>query len=287
MGAPKRVEVQMRTVTLKGGVKVPVFGLGTWRMGERTSARAAEVAALKLGLELGVRLIDTAEMYGEGVAEEIVGQAMGGLRDSVYLVSKVYPHNASRKGTLAACERSLKRLKTDRLDLYLLHWRGSHPLAETVEGFEALQKAGKIVSWGVSNFDVDDLDALAGVPDGGNCASNQVLYHLGSRGIEFGLLAKCQAARIMVMAYSPLGQGALLRKPALGKIAAKHACQPAAVALAWVLRQKGVITIPKATQPEHVRANIKALDVELDPHDLAALDSAFPPPRRARPLEMT
>jgi len=286
MGAPKRVEVQMRTVTLKGGVKVPVFGLGTWRMGERTSARAAEVAALKLGLELGVRLIDTAEMYGEGVAEEIVGEAMGGLRDSIYLVSKVYPHNASRKGTLAACERSLKRLKTDRLDLYLLHWRGSHPLAETVEGFEALQKAGKIVSWGVSNFDVDDLDALAGVPDGGNCASNQVLYHLGSRGIEWGLLAKCQAARIMVMAYSPLGQGALLRKPALGKIAAKHACEPAAVALAWVLRQKGVITIPKATQPEHVRANIKALDVKLDPHDLAALDSAFPPPRRARPLEM-
>jgi diketogulonate reductase-like aldo/keto reductase len=256
-------------------------------MGERTSARAAEVAALKLGLELGVRLIDTAEMYGEGVAEEIVGEAMGGLRDSIYLVSKVYPHNASRKGTLAACERSLKRLKTDRLDLYLLHWRGSHPLAETVEGFEALQKAGKIVSWGVSNFDVDDLDALGGVPDGGNCASNQVLYHLGSRGIEWRLLAKCQAARIMVMAYSPLGQGALLRKPALGKIAAKHACEPAAVALAWVLRQKGVITIPKATQPEHVRANIKALDVKLDQDDLAALDSAFPPPRRARPLDMT
>jgi len=277
----------MRTVTLKGGVKVPVFGLGTWRMGERTSARAAEVAALKLGLELGVRLIDTAEMYGEGVAEEIVGEAMGGLRDSIYLVSKVYPHNASRKGTLAACERSLKRLKTDRLDLYLLHWRGSHPLAQTVEGFEALRRAGKIVSWGVSNFDVDDLDALAGVPDGGNCASNQVLYHLGSRGVEWGLLAKCQAARIMVMAYSPLGQGALLRKPALGKIAAKHACEPAAVALAWVLRQKGVITIPKATQPAHVRANIKALDVKLDQDDLAALDSALPPPRRGRPLDMT
>src|SRR5262249_4590777 len=171
--------------------------------------------------------------------------------------------------------------------LYLLHWRGSHPLAQTVEGFEALRRAGKIVSWGVSNFDVDDLDALAGVPDGGNCASNQVLYHLGSRGVEWGLLAKCQAARIMVMAYSPLGQGALLRKPALGKIAAKHACDPAAVALAWVLRQRGVITIPKATQPEHVRANIKALDVKLDQDDLAALDSAFPPPRRARPLDMS
>jgi diketogulonate reductase-like aldo/keto reductase len=277
----------MRTVTLKEGVKVPVFGLGTWRMGERRSQRAAEVAALKLGLELGIRLIDTAEMYGEGVAEEIVGEAMGGLRDSIYLVSKVYPHNASRKGTLAACERSLKRLKTDRLDLYLLHWRGSHPLAETVAGFEALRKAGKIVNWGVSNFDVADLDALAGVPDGSSCASNQVLYHLGSRGIEFRLLAKCQAARLMLMAYSPLGQGALLRKPALGKIAAKHACDPAAVALAWVLRQSGVITIPKATQPEHVRANMKALEVELDQDDLALLDSAFPPPRRARPLDMT
>jgi diketogulonate reductase-like aldo/keto reductase len=277
----------MRTVTLKEGVKVPVFGLGTWRMGERRSQRAAEVAALKLGLELGIRLIDTAEMYGEGVAEEIVGEAMGGLRDSIYLVSKVYPHNASRKGTLAACERSLKRLKTDRLDLYLLHWRGSHPLAETVAGFEALRKAGKIVNWGVSNFDVADLDALAGVPDGSSCASNQVLYHLGSRGIEFRLLAKCQAARLMLMAYSPLGQGALLRNPALGKIAAKHACDPAAVALAWVLRQSGVITIPKATQPEHVRANMKALEVELDQDDLALLDSAFPPPRRARPLDMT
>jgi diketogulonate reductase-like aldo/keto reductase len=277
----------MRTVTLKSGARVPVFGLGTWRMGERRSERAAEVRALKLGLELGVRLIDTAEMYGEGVAEEIVGEAMGGLRDSIYLVSKVYPHNASRKGTAAACERSLKRLKTDRLDLYLLHWRGSHPLAETVEGFEALKKAGKVLNWGVSNFDVDDLDALAGVPDASNCACNQVLYHLGSRGIEWRLLAKCQAARIMVMAYSPLGQGALLRKPALGKIAAKHTCDPAAVALAWGLRQPGVITIPKATQPEHVRANIKALDVKLDQDDLAALDSAFPPPRRARPLDMT
>ncbi|MBO0739994.1 MAG: aldo/keto reductase [Hyphomicrobiaceae bacterium] len=277
----------MQRVTIKGGVKVPVFGLGTWRMGERRSDRAAEVAALKLGLELGVRLIDTAEMYGEGRAEEIAGEAMVGLRDSIYLVSKVYPHNASRKGTVAACERSLKRLKTDRLDLYLLHWRGSHPLSETVAGFEALQKAGKIVSWGVSNFDVDDLDTLAGVPNGANCASNQVLYHLGSRGIEWQLLAKCQAGRIMVMAYSPLGQGALLRKPALGKIAAKHACDPAAVALAWVLRQKGVITIPKASRPEHVRANVKALEVKLDQEDLAALDRAFPPPQRARPLDMT
>jgi diketogulonate reductase-like aldo/keto reductase len=276
----------MQTVTLKTGEAVPVLGLGTWRMGERRAQRAAEVRAIKLGLELGLGLIDTAEMYGEGVAEEIVGEAIGGARDGIYLVSKVYPHNASRRGVVAACERSLKRLKTDRLDLYLLHWRGSHPLAETVAGFEALKKAGKIRNWGVSNFDVDDLDALAGVADGGNCASNQVLYHLGARGIEWQLLAKCQVARIMVMAYSPLGQGALVRKPALDKIARKHGSDPAAVALAWVLRQPGVITIAKATQPEHVHANIKVLDIELAADDLAALDAAFPPPKRARPLEM-
>jgi len=277
----------MRTVTLRSGEKVPVLGLGTWRMGERASERAAEVKAVQLGLELGIRLVDTAEMYGEGKAEEIVGEAMGRLREEIYLVSKVYPHNASRKGAIAACERSLKRLKTDRLDLYLLHWRGSHPLAETVEAFEALKKDGKIRNWGVSNLDAGDMDELAGVPNGKGCASNQVLYHLGSRGIEWQLLAKCQKAKIMVMAYSPLGQGPLLRKPALGKIAAKHGCDAAAVALAWVLRQPEVVTIPKATNPEHVRANIKAVDVKLDADDLAALDAAFPPPKRATGLDMT
>jgi diketogulonate reductase-like aldo/keto reductase len=277
----------MQTVALKTGEKVPVLGLGTWRMGERASERAAERNAVQLGLELGIRLVDTAEMYGEGKAEEIVGEAMGRLRDEIYLVSKVYPHNASRKGAIAACERSLKRLKTDRLDLYLLHWRGSHPLAETVEAFEALKKDGKIRNWGVSNLDAGDMDELAGVPNGKNCASNQVLYHLGSRGIEWQLLKKCQAAKIMVMAYSPLGQGPLLRKPALGKIADKHKCDPAAVALAWVLRQPGMVTIPKATKPEHARANIKALDVKLDAADLAALDAAFPPPKRATSLDMT
>ena len=277
----------MRTVTLRSGEKVPVLGLGTWRMGERASERAAEVKAVQLGLELGIRLVDTAEMYGEGKAEEIVGEAMGRLREEIYLVSKVYPHNASRKGAIAACERSLKRLKTDRLDLYLLHWRGSHPLAETVEAFEALKKDGKIRNWGVSNLDAGDMDELAGVPNGKGCASNQVLYHLGSRGIEWELLAKCQKAKIMVMAYSPLGQGPLLRKPALGKIAAKHGCDAAAVALAWVLRQPEVVTIPKATNPEHVRANIKAIDVKLDAEDLAALDTAFPPPKRSSALDMT
>jgi len=277
----------MQHVTLRSGDKVPVLGLGTWRMGERASERAAEVKAVRLGLELGIRLIDTAEMYGEGKVEAIVGEAMGRLRDEIYLVSKVYPHNASRRGTIAACERSLQRLGTDRLDLYLLHWRGSHPLAETVEAFEALEKGGKIRNWGVSNLDADDMDELAGVPNGQNCASNQVLYHLGSRGIEWQLLPKCQKAKIMVMAYSPLGEGPLLRKPALGKIAAKHTCDPAAVALAWVLRQPGVVTIPKATQPEHVRANIKALGLELDAEDLAALDAAFPPPKHATALDRT
>ena len=281
------MELPMRTVTLKSGEKVPVLGLGTWRMGERKSERAAEVKAVKLGLQLGLRLIDTAEMYGEGVAEEIVGEAMGGLRDEIYLVSKVYPHNASRRGAIAACERSLQRLRTDRLDLYLLHWRGSHPLSETVEAFETLKKDGKIRAWGVSNLDADDMDELASVPGGKNCVSNQVLYHLGSRGIEWQVLPRCQKDGIMVMAYSPLGQGPLLRKPPLGRIAQKHGCDPAAVALAWVLRQPGVITIPKATNPDHVRANVRSVDVRLDADDLAALDAAFPPPKRATPLAMT
>jgi diketogulonate reductase-like aldo/keto reductase len=277
----------MRTVTLKSGDKVPVLGLGTWRMGERKAERAAEVAAIKLALDLGIRLVDTAEMYGDGGAEDMLAEALAGRRNEIFLVSKVYPHNASRKGAIAACERSLKRLKTDRLDLYLLHWRGAVPLAETVEAFETLRKDGKIRQWGVSNFDVGDMDELSGVKAGGNCASNQVLYHLGSRGTEWRLLERCRKDKVMVMAYSPLGQGPLLRKPALGKVAARHGADPAAVALAWVLRQSGVITIPKAVRPEHVRANMKALDVKLDAEDLAALDAAFPPPKRATPLDMT
>ena len=277
----------MRTVTLKSGDEVPVFGLGTWRMGERKSERAAEVAAIKLGLDLGVRLIDTAEMYGEGGAEEMLAEALAGRRDDIFLVSKVYPHNASRKGAIAACERSLKRLKTERLDLYLLHWRGSVPLTETVAAFEELKNVGKIRNWGVSNLDAGDMDELAGVSNGKNCASNQVLYHLGSRGVEWQLLPKCQKDRIMVMAYSPLGQGPLLRKPALKKVADKHGTDAAAVALAWVLRQPGVITIPKAVKPEHVRANLRALEVKLDAADLADLDAAFPPPKGETPLDMT
>jgi diketogulonate reductase-like aldo/keto reductase len=277
----------MRTVTLKSGDKVPVLGLGTWRMGERRSERAAEVAAIRLGLELGITLIDTAEMYGEGGAEEAIAEAIPGKRDGLFIVSKVYPHNASRAGTIAACERSLKRLRIDRLDLYLLHWPSSIPLAETVEAFETLLQAGKIRNWGVSNYDAEGMAELAALPNGGNCASNQVLYHLGSRGIEWQLLDACQKANVMVMAYSPLGQGPLLGKPALKKIADKHGVDPAAIALAWVLRQPGVVAIPKAVRPEHVRANMKALDVKLDAEDLKALDAAFPPPTRAVPLDMT
>jgi diketogulonate reductase-like aldo/keto reductase len=274
----------MRRVRLRTGEEIPALGVGTWRMGERKSERAAEVRALKTALDLGLKLIDTAEMYGEGVAEEIVADAMEGRRDAVYLVSKVYPHNASRAGTIAACERSLKRLKTDRLDLYLLHWRGAHALAETVAGFEALQRAGKIRGWGVSNFDVDDVAELARVPDGDNCLADQVLYHLGSRGIEWRLLEACRRRATMVMAYSPLGQGPPLRKPALKALARKHACDPGAIALAWVLRQPGVVAIPKATQQAHVHANARALEIALDAEDLAALDAAFPPPQRATPL---
>jgi diketogulonate reductase-like aldo/keto reductase len=277
----------MRTITLKGGEHVPVLGLGTWRMGEKKEARGAETQALRLGLDLGVRLIDTAEMYGEGGAEEIVGEAIAGKRDGLFLVSKVYPHNASRRGAVAACERSLRRLKTDYLDLYLLHWRGSHPLAETVEAFERLRGQGKIRRWGVSNFGHDDLQELAQLAAGPACASNQVLYHLASRGIEWELLPYCRRAQIMVMAYSPLGQGALVRESPLKALAAKHGTTPAAIALAWVLRQPGVVTIPKAANPEHVKANLAALDVTLEAEDLKALDSAFPPPKGATPLEMT
>jgi diketogulonate reductase-like aldo/keto reductase len=281
------MERRMRQVTLKSGDKVPVLGVGTWRMGERKGERAAEVAAIKLALDLGIRLVDTAEMYGEGGAEEMLSEALAGRRDEIFLVSKVYPHNASRNGVLAACERSLKRLKTDRLDLYLLHWPGSVPIEETIGAFETLVKGGKIKSWGVSNFDAGQMAALARAPDGGNCASNQVLYHLGSRGVEWKLLDDCRKSNVMVMAYSPLGQGPLLRKPALKAIADKHGVEPAAIALAWVLRHPGVITIPKAVKAEHVKANMKALDVKLDAEDLKALDAALPPPKRAEPLDMT
>lgn len=276
----------MRTVTLSNGQRVPALGLGTWHMGEHGRDAAAEVAALQLGLDLGLSLIDTAEMYGDGGAEEVVARAVNGRRDSVYVVSKVYPHNASRTGTIAACERSLKRLATDRIDLYLLHWRGQYPLAETVAAFERLKRDGKIRAWGVSNFDAADMAELAAVANGTACLSNQVLYNLGARGIEFDLLPECARRNVMVMAYSPLGQGPLLTHPVLDAVARKHDCTPAAVALAVLLRHPHVVAIPKAARPEHVRANIRALDIVLDADDLAALDAAFPSPRRKTPLGM-
>ncbi len=276
----------MQTVTLKSGTVIPALGLGTWHMGERGSAAKDEIAALQLGVDLGLKLIDTAEMYGEGGAEEIVGKALAGRRDEIYLVSKVYPHNASRAGVIAACERSLKRLGTDRLDLYLLHWAGSHPLSETVAGFEALKAQGKIRGWGVSNFDVDEMATLAHVPGGAACASNQVLYHLGERGIEWQLLGECRKAGVMVMAYSPLGQGDILDKPVLATLAKKHNVTAAAIALAFLLRQPGVVVIPKATNLAHVRANAAALGVKLDASDLTELEQAFPAPKGPRGLAM-
>jgi diketogulonate reductase-like aldo/keto reductase len=276
----------MRYVTLLNGSRVPALGLGTWAMGERRSDRSAEVKALQVGLDLGLGLIDTAEMYGEGGAEEVVGEAISGRRESVFVVSKVYPHNASRKGAIAACERSLRRLRIETLDLYLLHWRGSVPLAETVEGFEQLKRDGKIRAWGVSNFDPFDMAELAAIAPEGTCVTNQVLYHLGARGIEWDLLPKCQAERIAIMAYSPLGQGRILGHRTLKAVARRHEATPAAVALAWVLRQPHVIAIPKAASLEHLRANAVAADLVLSETDLAELDKAFPPPRGPVPLAM-
>ncbi len=266
---------------------VPVIGQGTWHMGERGADRAAEAAALRLGLDLGLRLIDAAEMYAEGGAEEVVAEAIASRRDDVFLVSKVYPHNASRKGVVAACERSLRRLRTDRIDLYLLHWRGDVPLGETVAGFEALREARKIGAWGVSNFDPRDMAELERTRHGHGCATNQILYNPEYRGVEFDLLAQCQAREIPVMAYSPVGQGGrLLRSAALKAVAARHNATPAQVALAWALRQPNVMVIPKATTPAHVTLNAAAAALTLNAEDLAEIDRAFPPPHQAEALAM-
>lgn len=273
----------MRTLKLADGGVVPVIGQGTWHMGEDPAERGNEVAALRLGIELGMTLIDTAEMYGEGGAEEVVGEAIRNRRERVFLVSKVYPHNASRKGVPEACERSLRRLGTECIDLYLLHWRGQYPLAETVETFERLKEQGKIRRWGVSNFDLDDMHELAAPA----CATNQVLYNPDERGIEFDLLPWCQAQGMPVMAYCPLGQGgALLRHPAVIDVARRHGAQPAQVVLAWALRQPGVLVIPKSANPSHLHSNASAAELKLTAEDLAILDSAFPPPARRQPLQM-
>lgn len=272
-------------VTLADGTNVAALGQGTWHMGDRGSDRRQEAAALRVGLDCGMTLIDTAEMYAEGGAEEVVAEAIAGRREEVFLVSKVYPHNAGGRKLEAALERSLKRLRTDTLDLYLLHWRGSVSLRDTVEAMERMQAAGKIRRWGVSNLDVDDLEELgAGLAD---CATDQVLYNLENRGVEFDLLPFCRGRRMPVMAYSPVGQGgALLRNPALRAVAARLGATPAQVAIAWTLRSPGVISIPKAADPAHVRLNAAAAALALAPEDLAALDAAFPPPRRKRGLAM-
>jgi diketogulonate reductase-like aldo/keto reductase len=276
----------IRTIELPSGEAIPVLGQGTWQMAEDARRRKDEVAALRLGLDLGLTLIDTAEMYGDGAAEQLVGEAIAGRRDEVFLVSKVLPSNATRRGTVAACERSLRRLGTERLDLYLLHWRGPAPLEETLGAFEALVRAGKVRYWGVSNCDVSDVEELVGLPGGDAVATNQVLYNLTRRGIEYDLLPWSREQRLPVMAYSPVEQGRLLGHSGVQRVAARHGATPAQVALAWVLRQDGVTAIPKAGTPAHVRENRAALDVRLTSEDLADLDRAFPPPTRKRPLEM-
>lgn len=275
----------MASARLPDGTEVPALGQGTWRMGERGADRRAEAATLRLGLDLGLTLVDTAEMYAEGGAEEVVAEAIAGRRDEVFLVSKVYPHNAGGRKLQAACERSLKRLRVETIDLYLLHWRGSVPLDDTVQGFERMREAGKIRRWGVSNLDVDDLEELgAALAD---CATDQVLYNLDNRGIEHDLLPFCRERAMPVMAYSPVGQGgALLRHPVLRAVAERHNAAPAQAALAWTLRAPGVIAIPKASDPEHVRANAAARDLRLTEADLAELDAAFPPPKRKQSLAM-
>lgn len=275
-----------RTAALPWGEQVPVLGQGTWFMGEDRRQFQKEADALRLGLDLGMTLIDTAEMYANGGAEEVVAEAIDGRRDEVFLVSKVLPSNASHTGTLLACERSLKRLKCETIDLYLLHWRGGHPLAQTVAAFEDLIRAGKIRYWGVSNFDTDDLEELEAIDGGNAVATNQVLYNLTRRGLEYGLLPWCQSRNIPVMAYSPIEQGRLLQHPVVADVAARHEATPAQVALAWVLDHESMIAIPRAGTPQHVRENRAALDLRLTAVDIAELDDAFPPPTGPQPLEM-
>ena len=276
----------MRVAFLPSGESVSALGLGTWMMGERPDKRTDEIAALNLALDLGMNVVDTAEMYGNGGAEKLIAKAVGHRRGEMFLVSKVLPQHATRAGTVAACNASLKRLNTNHLDLYLLHWRGSVPLEDTLAGFDDLTKAGKVRHWGVSNFDVDDMEELIALPGGTNLQTNQVLYNLTRRGIEFDFMPWCRKRRIPTMAYSPIEQGRLLKNTRLKSIAARHGATPAQIALAWVLRQDGVIAIPKAGTPDHVRENAAAVDITLTPQDLTDLDSAFPPPRKKAPLEL-
>jgi diketogulonate reductase-like aldo/keto reductase len=277
----------MKYVELPGGEKVPALGLGTWKMGVGDADEAAQLRALLVGIGKGMTLTDTAEMYGDGRSEQLVAKAIEGQRDRVFVVSKVLPGNASRKGTLKACENSLRNLKTEFIDLYLLHWRGTFPLAETFAAFEELKAAGKIRHYGVSNFDVDDLDELAEQAPDARCAANQVQYNLSDRGIEFDLYPRCQKDGVAVMAYCPLGQGRLISNPGLGAIAQKHGVTNAAIALAFTLRLPGMISIPKSSHEKRVLENAAAADLILDDEDLAALDKIFPPPRKKHSLAMS
>jgi diketogulonate reductase-like aldo/keto reductase len=273
------------TITLPAGETVPALGQGTWQMGGSRAERDAEVRALRVGIELGMTLIDTAEMYASGGAEEVVAHAAEGQRDDLFIVSKVLPGNASRRGTIKACEQSLRRLRTDRIDLYLLHWPGHHPVADTVAAFEELRAAGKIRHWGVSNLDVAEMEELFGVAGGDDCQTNQVLYNLTRRGIEHDLMPWCAAHRMPIMAYSPIEQGRLAHNRALEAVAKKHGGTPAQVALRFSIDAR-TISIPKASSEAHVRDNRACLDLVLDEDDRAVLDAAFPPPAHKRPLEM-
>ncbi|MFG3555731.1 aldo/keto reductase [Micromonospora sp. NPDC047557] len=273
-------------IKLPSGQTMPVLGQGTWYLGEQSARRRDEIAALRTGLDLGLTMIDTAEMYGDGASEELVGEAITGRRDDVFLVDKVLPSNASRRGTVQACRRSLQRLGVDHIDLYLLHWRGRHPLAETIEAFAELVDAGDIGQWGVSNFDLSDMTELLETESGQDCATNQILYNLTRRGPEYDLLPWLREHRIPVMAYSPIEQGRLLGHSQIAEIAARHEATPAQVALAWVLRQEMVAAIPRSSNPEHTRENAEARDLQLTEEDVAALDTAFPPPTGPQPLEI-
>ena len=279
--------MNMPRITLPDGESVPAYGQGTWHMGETRSRFADEAAALKLGIDLGITLIDTAEMYGNGAAEEIVAEAAKGRRDKLFIVSKVLPYNASQRGTIDACERSLKRLKTDHIDLYLLHWRGSYPFAETLAAFDKLRQQGKIRHHGVSNFDRRDLDEWTKLAAGGTVASNQILYNLTRRGPDWDLIPWCRQRNISIMAYSPIEQGRMLSSATLAAVAARHgSATPSQVALAWLLRRDGMIVIPKAANKEHVRENVGALDLALTDEDIAELETAFPPPKGRTALGM-
>ncbi|PKE28789.1 hypothetical protein CWS43_20570 [Rahnella sp. AA] len=283
--------MKAKTVQLPDGTTVPAIGQGTWYMGERNSEFRSEVNALKQGLDAGMTLIDTAEMYAEGGAERVVGEAIAGRRDDVFLVSKVYPHNAGGAKAITACEQSLKRLQTDCIDLYLLHWRGSIPLHDTVAAMEKLQQAGKIRRWGVSNLDTQDMQSLWKVPGGMKCMTNQVLYHAAARGIEFDLLPWCEEHAVPVMAYCPLAQAGQLRHdvltaPVMQQIAKARGVSSSQIALAWVVRSGNVIAIPKAVQPQHVKENAAALTLNLTEDEIAQIDKVFPAPRHKTPLDM-